>query len=83
MLARIVQLVQQAQSGKPPIQRLADRIAAVFVPIVMGIAVLTFGIWLWLGPEPALNHAFVAAAMSLSSLFVVTNSLRLGTALSG
>lgn len=65
VLARIVQLVQEAQSGKPPIQRLADRIAAVFVPIVMGIAVLTFGVWLWLGPEPALNHAFAAAVSVL------------------
>jgi Cu+-exporting ATPase len=65
VLARIVQLVQEAQSGKPPIQRLADRIAAVFVPVVMGIAVLTFGVWLWLGPEPALNHAFVAAVSVL------------------
>ncbi|BCU07403.1 heavy metal translocating P-type ATPase [Allochromatium tepidum] len=63
--ARIVRLVQEAQSGKPPIQRLADRIAAVFVPIVMGIALLTFGVWLWLGPEPALNHAFVAAVSVL------------------
>ncbi|MCK7583207.1 MAG: copper-translocating P-type ATPase [Chromatiales bacterium] len=65
VLARIVQLVQEAQSGKPPIQRLADRIAAVFVPIVMAIALLTFGLWLWLGPEPALNHAFVAAVSVL------------------
>ena len=65
VLARIVQLVQEAQSGKPPIQRLADRIAAVFVPVVMGIAILTFGVWLWLGPEPALNHAFVAAVSVL------------------
>jgi P-type Cu+ transporter len=65
VLARIVQLVQEAQSGKPPIQRLADRIAAVFVPVVMGIALLTFGVWLWLGPEPALSHAFVAAVSVL------------------
>lgn len=53
LLAGIVRLVEQAQGGKPAVQRLADRIAAVFVPVVVGIALLTFGAWWWLGGELA------------------------------
>src|SRR5690606_9151416 len=45
-LARITQLVEQAQTGKAPIQRLADRISAVFVPVVLVLALLTFVVWL-------------------------------------
>ncbi len=58
-LARIVQLVQEAQGSKPPIQRVADRIASVFVPIVIGIATLTFFLWLSIGPEPTFTHAIL------------------------
>ncbi|WP_201093923.1 heavy metal translocating P-type ATPase [Thiocystis minor] len=65
VLARIIQMVEDAQSGKPPIQRVADRIAAVFVPLVMAAALLTFGVWLWLGPTPALSYAFVTAVSVL------------------
>lgn len=65
VLAQIVRLVAEAQSGKPPIQALADRIARVFVPLVMGISLLTFVAWLLLGPSPALNYAFVAAVSVL------------------
>jgi len=65
VLAQIIRLVQDAQTGKPPIQALADRIAAVFVPLVIAAALATFGIWLLLGPDPALNHAFVAAVSVL------------------
>jgi len=65
VLARIIQLVEDAQSGKPPIQRIADQIAAVFVPVVMAIAAVTFGAWLAFGPEPALSFAFVAAVSVL------------------
>ncbi|MGH2708135.1 MAG: heavy metal translocating P-type ATPase, partial [Actinomycetota bacterium] len=53
VLSRIIRLVQQAQGSKAPIQRLADRISAVFVPVVFGIAIATFVLWLVLGPEPA------------------------------
>jgi len=52
-LARIIKLVEQAQGSRAPIQRLADRVAAVFVPIVLVIAALTFVAWWLLGPEPA------------------------------
>jgi len=52
-LARIIQLVAEAQGSRAPIQRLADRVAAVFVPIVLVIAALTFIAWWLLGPEPA------------------------------
>ena len=65
VLAQIIRLVQEAQAGKPPIQRLADRIAGVFVPVVIGIATLTFILWLLLGPSPSLNYAFVAAVSVL------------------
>lgn len=65
VLAQIIRLVEDAQSGKPPIQRVADRIAAVFVPLVMVVALLTFAVWLWVGPSPALSYAFVAAVSVL------------------
>jgi P-type Cu+ transporter len=65
LLARIVQLVGQAQRSRAPIQRLADRVAAWFVPIVVAIAVITFVAWLLLGPQPRLAHALVNAVAVL------------------
>ncbi len=65
VLARIIKLVEDAQSGKPPIQRVADQIAGIFVPVVMVIAAVTFGVWLAFGPEPSLSFAFVAAVSVL------------------
>jgi Cu+-exporting ATPase len=65
LLARIVQMVSQAQRSRAPIQRLADRVAAWFVPAVIGIAVLTFIVWAFLGPEPRLAHALVNAVAVL------------------
>jgi P-type Cu+ transporter len=59
VLAQIIRLVQQAQGSKAPIQRFADYIASIFVPIVIGIAVLSFGLWYFLGPAPSLTYALV------------------------
>jgi Cu+-exporting ATPase len=59
-LAHIVELVRRAQGSKAPIQRLADRIGGIFVPVVLGIGALTFGLWFVLGPDPKLTHALVA-----------------------
>jgi Cu+-exporting ATPase len=65
LLARIVQMVSQAQRSRAPIQRLADRVAAWFVPAVIAIAVLTFLVWSFFGPAPRLAHALVNAVAVL------------------
>jgi len=59
MLAHIVRMVQQAQGSKAPIQRLADTIAGIFVPVVIVIAILSFIIWLVFGPEPRMIYSLV------------------------
>ena len=59
MLGKIIQMVTEAQGSKAPAQQLADKIASVFVPIVLGLAALTFVIWYFIGPDPALTYAFV------------------------
>ena len=61
MLAQIIRHVQEAQGSKAPVQRLADRIAGIFVPVVIGIAILTFLAWWLFGPEPQLTYAFVTS----------------------
>ena len=66
MLARIVQLVSEAQRSRAPIQRLADVVAAWFVPAVIAIAILTLLAWLIWGPPPALGYAVVAAVSVLN-----------------
>ena len=65
MLARIVALVAEAQRSRAPIQSLADRVAAYFVPTVIAIAVLAFFAWLAFGPSPSLAYAVVAAVSVL------------------
>ena len=65
VLSQIIRLVQQAQQSKAPIQRLADRISAVFVPIVLSLAVATFVAWFDFGPSPAYLHGLVAAVTVL------------------
>ena len=62
-LARMAKLVEEAQSGKAEVQRLADRVSSVFVPIVIGLAVATLAVWLLLGAEP--EFAFTAAVATL------------------
>ncbi|MBS4169785.1 MULTISPECIES: copper-translocating P-type ATPase [unclassified Neochlamydia] len=61
LLAHIIQMVSQAQRSKAPIQKLADLIAKYFVPAVIGVAILTFMIWVWKGPEPSFVFAFINA----------------------
>ena len=65
MLAQIIRMVEAAQGGKLPIQALVDRITLWFVPVVMGLAALTFAIWLILGPSPALTFGLVNAVAVL------------------
>jgi len=65
MLARIVDMVAQAQRSRAPIQRLVDRVAEWFVPIVVAVAVLAFAVWAIWGPPPALAFAVVAAVSVL------------------
>ena len=65
LLSQIVQMVAQAQRSRAPIQRLADSVAGWFVPVVIGIAVLTFAAWGIVGPAPRLAHALVNAVAVL------------------
>ena len=65
LLAHIVAMVSEAQRSRAPIQRLADRVAAVFVPVVVAAAALTFVAWAAFGPEPRLAHALVNAVAVL------------------
>jgi len=65
MLSRIIRMVQEAQGAKLPIQKLVDEVTAWFVPAVIGIAVVTFFLWLIFGPEPAYTHGLVAAVAVL------------------
>jgi Cu+-exporting ATPase len=64
-LAGVIRMVEQAQGAKLPIQALVDRVTGVFVPVVLGVALLTFAVWMLIGPEPRLTFALVNAVSVL------------------
>lgn len=76
LLSQIIQRVQEAQGSKAPVQKLVDKIAGIFVPIVIGIALLTYVIWMLLGGEDAFSHALLAAV----SVLVIACPCALGLA---
>jgi len=76
LLAQIIRLVEEAQGSKAPIQRLADQVAAVFVPAVFGIAAVTFAIWYFLPAEPV----FTRALLNFVSVLVIACPCALGLA---
>lgn len=65
VLARIIRLIQEAQGTKAPVQKLVDKIAGIFVPVVLGISLLTFAIWMLAGGENAFTHALLASVTVL------------------
>lgn len=65
LLAQIIRAVKEAQGSKAPVQKLVDKIAGIFVPVVLGIAAITFLLWFFLGGENALTHALLASVTVL------------------
>ncbi|MFP5040017.1 heavy metal translocating P-type ATPase [Parasediminibacterium sp. JCM 36343] len=65
LLAQIIKMVQQAQGSKAPVQKLVDKISGIFVPVVMGIAILTFIVWMLSGGQNALTHALLTSVTVL------------------
>jgi len=76
VLARIIQMVQEAQGSKAPVQKLVDKVAGIFVPVVLFIAVLTLGLWLLFGGE----HAFTQGLMAMVTVLVIACPCALGLA---
>ncbi len=75
-LAQIVRLVEEAQGSKPPVQRLADLIAAWFVPAVVGVAIVTFIAWALFGPDPAITYA----TLNMVAVLIIACPCALGLA---
>jgi len=65
LLSQIIKMVQEAQGSKAPVQKLVDKIAGIFVPVVIGIAVLTFAIWMVFGADNAFTHALLTSVTVL------------------
>jgi Cu+-exporting ATPase len=65
LLGQIVNMVANAQRSRAPIQGLADKVAGIFVPVVLAVSLFTFVLWMWLGPEPKLAHAIINAVAVL------------------
>ena len=65
MLSQIVRMVAEAQRSRAPIQRLADEVSGWFVPVVIGVAIIAFAVWMIMGPEPRFAHGLVAAVAVL------------------
>jgi Cu+-exporting ATPase len=82
-LAQIIRLVQEAQGSKPPIQKLADQVSGIFVPAVIGIAILTFLGWYFFGPQLPINSPyteFTRAMINLVAVLVIACPCALGLA---
>ncbi len=81
-LAQIIKLVEDAQGSKAPIQKLADRVSAIFVPVVIGIATLTFLVWMFLIPLPANAETglFTRALINMVAVLVIACPCALGLA---
>lgn len=75
-LIQIIRLVEEAQGSKAPIQRLADKVASIFVPIVIGIAITTFFVWFIFGPKPS----FTIALMNFIAVLIIACPCALGLA---
>ncbi len=75
-LSQIIRLVEEAQGSKAPVQRLADKVASVFVPLVLSIAIITFLLWYIFGPEPT----FTMAMMNFISVLIIACPCALGLA---
>ena len=76
LLSQIIKMVQDAQGSKAPVQKLVDKIASIFVPIVIGIALVTFVVWYFAGGE----HAFTQALLSMVTVLVIACPCALGLA---
>ena len=76
LLSQIIQLVETAQASKPQIQKLADKIASIFVPVVITLAIITFFIWWFLGPEPSMTYAL----LTLITVLIIACPCALGLA---
>jgi Cu2+-exporting ATPase len=76
LLARIIQMVQEAQGSKPPVQKLVDKVASVFVPVVISLSLVSFTLWMILGGQNSLAHALLA----MVSVLIIACPCALGLA---